>query len=67
MVQRLYYNDVAEIAEFIGVNPEQLWNKPEKFFDPLDRENKPFTFDMLVLRWMCQSLPTELVRKAVGR
>lgn len=64
---KMFYSDVAEVAEFINFPIQALWNMAPVFQDPYDRMNEPFTFDMLLLRRMCQHLPTDLTRKALGK
>lgn len=62
---KLFYSDVATIAEFIGHPVHALWAMMRVFQDPFGGE--PFTTETLALRRMCQYLPTEIVRKALGR
>ena len=62
---KMYYSDVAEVAESANIPIHTLWAIVPKFRTLEDDE--PFTFDKHLLRKLCQKFPTETIRKAVGR
>ena len=61
---KLFYSDIARIAEAIGYPVHALWGMMRVFQDPFGGE--PFTTETLALRRMCQYLPTAMVREALG-
>ena len=61
----MYYSDVAKVAEQANIPAFSLWNICPVFHGQDDSE--PFTFDVFVLRRLCQYFNTETVKKALGR